>query len=61
MENTNPNYAPQKKYLKESRKQLRVWVDTNKYENFKNLVEKNDTSIYSLINKFIDEYIEKNS
>lgn len=61
MENTKPNYAPQKKYLSESRKQLRVWVDTNKYETFKNLVAKNDTSIYSLINKFIDEYIEKNS
>lgn len=59
MENTKPNYAPQKKYLAESRKQLRVWVDTNKYETFKNLVAQNETSIYSLINNFIDEYIEK--
>lgn len=57
----NDKYSTQKKYLSENKKQLRVWVDTQKYEKFKETVKKNETSIYSLINNYIDEYIEKNS
>ncbi len=53
-------YSSQKKYLSEHKKQLRVWVDTEKFEQFKEIVEKNNTSIHSLINNFIDEYITKN-
>ena len=33
-------YAAQKKYLSESRKQLRVWVDAEKYAVFQDLVKK---------------------
>ena len=45
------------KHLKEKRHQLRVWVENEKYETFKELVDKNDASIYGLINTFIDDYI----
>ena len=51
-------YQSQKKYL-EKKKQLRVWVDETKYTQFKNAVEQNQTSIYALINQFIDDYLEK--
>lgn len=51
-------YQSQKKYL-EKKKQLRVWVDENKYAQFKTAVEQNQTSIYALINQFIDDYLEK--
>lgn len=52
-------YIAQKKYL-EKRKQLRVWLDAEKYEAFKEAAEKNGVSLYSLINGFVDEYLEKN-
>ena len=45
------------KHLKEKRHQLRVWVTNEKYDIFKELVDKNGDSIYGLINTFIDEYI----
>lgn len=51
-------YQSQKKYL-EKKKQLRVWVDETKYTQFKTAVEQNQTSIYALINQFIDDYLEK--
>lgn len=50
-----------KKPLAENKKQLRVWVDTEKYAKFQEVVKKNETSIYSLINNYIDEYIKNNS
>ena len=49
------------KHLKEKRHQLRVWVENEKYEAFKELVDKNGVSIYSLINTFIDDYIAENT
>ena len=51
-------YQSQKKYL-EKKKQLRVWVDENKYAQFKIAVEQNQTSIYALINQFIDDYLNE--
>ncbi len=51
-------YQSQKKYL-EKKKQLRVWVDETKYTQFKNAVEQNQTSIYALINQFIDDYLNE--
>ena len=53
-------YVAQKKHLSEHRKQLRVWVDIEKYVTFQELVKKNETSVYSLINNFIDNYIQEN-
>ncbi len=52
------NYNSQKKYLSKQ-KQLRVWVNADKFEQFKKAVSKNNESIYGLINKFIDEYLQK--
>lgn len=56
----NNKYAAQKKHLSENKKQLRVWVDPDKYAKFQTIVKENNTSIYALINSFIDEYIEQN-
>lgn len=53
-------YSPQKKYL-EKQKQLRVWVNSEKYEQFKLLAQKNGQSLYSIVNKMIDEYINTHS
>ena len=53
----NPNYASQYKFLS-GRSQLRVWVEKEKYEKFKKTVRKNGTSIYRLINDFVDNYLE---
>ena len=50
-------YAAQKKYLS-GRKQLRVWIEKDKYEKFESLVRKNGESIYGVINRFIDQYIK---
>ena len=55
----NDKYAPQKKYL-EKRYNLRVWVDQEKYDRFKALVDANGTSVYALVNQMIDRYIEEN-
>lgn len=45
------------KHLKEKRHQLRVWVENEKYETFKELADKNGDSIYGLVNNLIDDYI----
>ena len=49
----------QKKFLA-TQKQLRVWIKPEKYDLFKTKVEENDTSIYAVINDFIDNYIKAN-
>lgn len=56
----NDKYASQKKYL-QNKKQLRVWVDPEKYELFKSKVEQNGQSIYAVINQFIDNYCKDNA
>lgn len=53
-------YAAQMKHLSQNRKQLRVWVEAEKYAVFQELVRKNETSIYALVNGFIDDYIQNN-
>lgn len=53
-------YSAQQEYLKNKRKQLRVWVTQDEYEQFREAVEKNGTSMYAVINQFIADYI-KNS
>ena len=58
-EEEKDRYASQKKYLS-TRKALRVWVDPDKYERFKAAAEANGTSVYALVNGFLDEYLEKN-
>lgn len=57
----NNKYSSQKKHLSENKKQLRVWIDPEKYEKFKSLVNENGTSIYALINQYIDDYIEEHN
>ena len=52
------NYAAQKKHL-QSKKQLRVWMDAEKYESFKTAVQKDGKSIYELINNFVAEYLKE--
>ena len=58
MSENKDKYTSQKKYLSQQ-KQLRVWVNADKFEKFKNAAQKNGESIYGLINKFIDEYLQK--
>ena len=50
-------YSSQKKHLSEHKKQLRVWIDPQKYAEFQAAVEKNGTSIYAVINDYIEKYI----
>lgn len=50
-------YASQKKYLS-TRTQLRVWVDPEKYEALKEKAKKNGTSVYALVNGWMDRYLE---
>lgn len=57
MSEKNDKYNSQKKYLSQQ-KQLRVWVNADKFEKFKNAVSKNGESIYGIINRFIDEYLQ---
>ena len=52
-------YNSQKKYLK-TKKQLRVWTDEEKYNNFQKVIEDNGESIYSVINKYMDSVILNN-
>ena len=51
-------YSSQKKYLS-TQKQLRVWVDPDKYNTLKLKAEKNGTSIYALVNRWIDQYLHE--
>ena len=53
------NNVAQKKYLA-SQKQLRVWLDAEKFEAFKSAASGNGTSMHRLINDFVDEYLEAN-
>lgn len=55
----NKSYGPQKKYLAKNKKQLHVWVNPEKYQRFKELVAENGTSVYALINQYIQDYIDK--
>ncbi len=52
-------YEAQKKHLSE-KKQLRVWMDAEKYERFKKVVSIKGETIYGLINKFVDNYLQEN-
>lgn len=54
----NPAYASQYKFLAK-RSQVRVWVEREKYLKFKEAVKKNGTSIYKLINDFVDWYLSQ--
>lgn len=49
-------YTTQKKYLS-TQKQLRVWIDPEKYEALKQKAAKNGTSIYALVNRWVNEYL----
>ena len=51
-------YASQKKHLS-TKKQLRVWMDANKFDRFKNTVATQNHSIYELINKYVDDYLSE--
>ncbi len=51
-------YAAQKRYLA-SKKQLKVWMSADKYERFKSAVSANNTSMYAVINSYVDAYLEK--
>lgn len=50
-------YITQKKYLS-TRKQLRVWIDPAKYEALKEKAKENGTSIYALVNGWVDRYLQ---
>lgn len=52
----NSNHPAQKKYLS-NQKQLRVWLDAEKFENFKAVASLNNISMHRLINDYIDEYL----
>lgn len=55
---TNNNNIAAKKYLK-TKKQLRVWMDADKYEKFQTLLKRENRSVYAAINEFVSDYIEK--
>lgn len=50
-------YKAQKKHLGESRRQLRVWLEREKYERLKRKTSDNGVSIYRLVNDFVDSYL----
>lgn len=54
-------YSVQQEHLKNKRKQLRVWVESEKYERFAEKVKRNGTSIYALVNQLIDDYLQETS
>ena len=49
-------YSTQKKYLS-SQKQLRVWISPEKYEALKEKAHTAGTSIYALVNRWVDTYL----
>ena len=51
-------YASQKKYLT-TKKQLRVWVDPDKYDALKQKAKINGTSVYALVNEWVDQYLKR--
>ncbi len=52
-------YASQKQHLS-NKKQLRVWMDAEKFDRLKVVVTAKNESIYGLINKFVDDYLAEN-
>ncbi len=52
----NSNNTSQKKHLA-TQKQLRVWLEAEKFEKFKKTAYENNTSMYRLINDFINTYL----
>nr|DAO37487.1 MAG TPA: Transcriptional regulator, RHH-like, CopG [Bacteriophage sp.] len=52
-------YKSQKKHLS-NKKQLRVWFDEDDYNEFKEVVERKNESIYSVIHKLVSEYVNNN-
>lgn len=52
----NSNNLSQKKYLS-AQKQLRVWMDSQKYEKLRAIVALRGTSVHRVINDFVDDYI----
>lgn len=55
---TGGKYTAQKKYLS-TQKQLRVWVEPAKYEALKQKAQENGTSIYALVNEWIENYLKE--
>lgn len=53
----NSNNLPQKKYLLKQ-KQLRVWMESEKFEKLKKLTAQRGTSIHRIVNNFVDVYID---
>lgn len=51
-------YATQKKHLA-TQKQVRVWVNPEKYEAFKEKASSEGTSIYALVNQWISQYLQE--
>lgn len=56
-------YTVTKARREEKRKQLRVWLDCNKYERLRQKTSAEGVSIYRLVNDFVDGYLasSKNS
>lgn len=52
-------YEAQKKHLS-TKKQLRVWLDEEKFERFKKVTTEKGDSIYGVINRCVDDYLKKN-
>lgn len=51
-------YSTQKRYLS-SQKQLRVWLSPEKYDALKEKAHTEGTSIYALVNRWVDEYLQE--
>ena len=51
-------YSTQKKYLS-SQKQLRVWLSPEKYDALKEKAHTEGTSIYALVNHWVDDYLQE--
>ena len=50
-------YTVTKARREEKRKQLRVWLDCNKYERLLQKTSAEGVSIYRLVNDFVDGYL----
>lgn len=50
-------YTVTKARREEKRKQLRVWLDINKYERLRQKTSAEGVSIYRLVNDFVDGYL----
>lgn len=53
-------YKAQMKYL-DKQKQLRVWVDSEAYDEFKAKCAENGESMYAAVNRFVREYVAQSS